>query len=269
MLFIPGVTNELVYEKRSWFVVHPKGLVVRKKGEEFELLTEEDVEALKLDRALAHRMGSLDETDALTFAISGDLPEPYEPLPLRALAAFLDGSIFGVVGRALHTADWLTTSRFCGRCGTATTRVSGERCMLCPSCGLQIYPRISPAIITLVRKGDLALLASNAKFPGAFYSTLAGFAESGESLEETLVREVHEEVGVNVRDVRYFGSQPWPFPNSLMIAFTAQWDSGEIVIDAKEISDARWFSVDELPKIPPRLSVARQLIDSWVKEVRG
>src|SRR4029079_10746179 len=106
-------------------------------------------------------------------------------------------------------------SRFCGRCGTPTTRHDSERSMVCPSCQLHVYPRISPAIITLVRKGDLALLASNAKFSGAFYSTLAGFADIGESLEETLVREVHEEAGVWVKNVRSFGSQPWPFPNSL------------------------------------------------------
>lgn len=138
---------------------------------------------------------------------------------------------------------------------------------MCPSCALHVYPRISPAIITLVRKGDLALLASNANFSGAFYSTLAGFAEIGESLEETLVREVREEVGVAVKDVRYFGSQPWPFPNSLMIAFTADWESGEIVIDPAELSDAKWFRADELPMIPPPMSIARRLIDAWVTEV--
>jgi NAD+ diphosphatase len=130
-----------------------------------------------------------------------------------------------------------------------------------------MYPRISPAIITLVRKGDLALLASNAKFPGAFYSTLAGFAEIGESLEETLIREVHEEAGVKVNHVRYFGSQPWPFPNSLMIAFTAEHESGEIKIDPNELSDAKWYSIAELPMIPPPLSIARQLINAWIADV--
>ena len=139
--------------------------------------------------------------------------------------------------------------------------------MVCSSCDLHVYPRISPAIITLVRKGDLALLASNAKFPGAFYSTLAGFADIGESLEETLVREVREEVGIAVRDVRYFGSQPWPFPSSLMIAFTAEWESGEIVVDPAELSDAQWFAADALPMIPPPVSIARRLIDAWVTEV--
>jgi NAD+ diphosphatase len=141
--------------------------------------------------------------------------------------------------------------------------------MACPKCELHVYPRISPAIITLVRKGDLALLASNAKFPGVFYSTLAGFADIGESLEETLVREVKEEAGVTVGNVKYFGSQPWPFPNSLMIGFTAEWLSGEIQIDPNEISDAQWFAADKLPVVPPPLSIARRLIDAWVEEVTG
>ena len=199
----------------------------------------------------------------------GDVAAPFEPLGLRALASLVDGGLFGVIGRALHAVDWLTTSRFCGRCGARTARVADERCMACPVCDLHVYPRISPAIITLVRKSDLALLGSNAKFPSAFYSTLAGFADIGESLEETLAREVHEEVGVRVRDVRYFGSQPWPFPNSLMIGFTAEWESGEIAIDPKELSDAKWFSAHELPMIPPPLSIARQLIDAWIADVRA
>ncbi len=267
MTFVPAVTSTLVHERRTWFVVHPRGLVVRREGERIELLTEEDVLALGLRAEEAHRLGSLDGTDALAVTVEGDVPAPFEPLSLRALVGFLEGGLFGVVARALHAADWLTTTRFCGRCGTRTVRVPTERCMACPACGLHMHPRISPAIITLVRKGDLALLASNAKFPGLFYSTLAGFSDIGESLEETLVREVEEEVGVKVTNLRYFGSQPWPFPNSLMIAFTADWESGEIVVDPSEIADAKWFSAEALPSIPPRLSIARRMIDAWVDEV--
>jgi len=267
MKFVPQTGSTPEHEKRTWFVVHPKGLVARRDGERIVFPSDEEVAALGLALADAHRLGTLDETDALVVAASGLVEPPFELLTLRSLAAMLDASLFGVAGRAMHAADWLTTSRFCGRCGTKTALLDGERGMSCPSCGLHIYPRISPAIITLVRKGDLALLASNTKFPGAFYSTLAGFAEIGESLEETLVREVKEEAGVHVGNVRYFGSQPWPFPNSLMIAFTAEWESGEIVIDPKELSDAKWFTAFDLPMIPPPLSIARQLIDAWIAEV--
>jgi NAD+ diphosphatase len=141
--------------------------------------------------------------------------------------------------------------------------------MRCPSCGLLAYPRISPAVIVLVRRGEEALLARGTRFPLPFYSTLAGFVEVGESLEDTVAREVREEVGIEVDRVRYFGSQPWPFPHSLMVAYTAHWASGEITPNAREIVDAGWFRADALPTIPPRLSIARRLIDAWLEEVGG
>jgi NAD+ diphosphatase len=269
MPFVPSHVQALEHDARTWFVVHPKGLVGRRDGDRLVLPSEDDVGRWGLRRQDAHRLGSLDATDALAIPIDGQIEAPFAPLPLRGLAGLLDGPMFGAVARALHAVDWLTTNRFCGRCGNATRAVATERCLACPVCGLHLYPRISPAIITLVRKGDLALLASNAKFPGVFYSTLAGFAEIGESLEETLIREVREEAGVTVRNLRYFGSQPWPFPNSLMIAFMAEWESGEIAIDANEISDAKWFSVDALPVIPPPFSIARQLIDAWIADVQS
>lgn len=269
MAFIPAPPGPPALERRTWFVVHRKGLLARHSGERVVLLDDGDVTALGLRAEDAHRLGTLDETDALAIPYAGEVVAPFEVLSLRGLAASLEPELLRVAGRALHVADWLTTSRFCGRCGAETTRIEAERCMACPRCQLRIYPRISPAIITLVRKGDLALLASNAKFPGVFYSTLAGFADIGESLEETLVREVREEVGLNVTNVRYFGSQPWPFPSSLMIAFTAEWESGEIVVDASELSDAKWFAADALPMIPPPLTIARSLIDAWVREVRA
>ncbi len=146
-------------------------------------------------------------------------------------------------------------------------RVEGERCFKCPACGTLAYPRIAPAIIVLVRRGDEALLARNARFPGAFYSTLAGFAEVGETLEESLAREVREEVAIEIKLPRYFGSQPWPFPHSLMVGFHAEWAGGEIQADGKEILDARWFTVDALPKIPPKVSIAGRLIASWIESV--
>lgn len=245
-------------------MVHAKGLVARTDGGRIVFPTDEEVASLGLVVTDAHRLGSLDETDALTIPIGGRIEPPFELLGLRMLAGMLEADLFGVIGRAMHACDWLTTSRFCGRCGTPTTRLGTERCAACPACGLHTYPRISPAIITLVRKGDRALLASNAKFPGAFYSTLAGFSDIGESLEETVAREVKEEAGIDVTNVRYFGSQPWPFPNSLMIGFTADWAAGEIVIDPTELSDAQWFAKDALPMIPPPFSIARRLIDAWL-----
>lgn len=269
MPFIPDVSNHHRHSSRSWFVVHAKGLVARNEQGRIVLPTDDEVLALGLLAESAHRLGSYEDTDALVLPIDGRIEPPFELLGLRALAGIVDAEFFGVIGRAMHASDWLQHHRFCGRCGTATVLSPSERCMVCPACDYHAYPRISPAIITLVRRGDEALLASNAKFPGVFYSTLAGFSDIGESLEETVRREVLEEAGVRVHQIRYFGSQPWPFPNSLMIGFMAEWESGEIQIDPSELSDAKWFTVDALPPIPPPLSIARKLIDAWIADVRG
>ncbi len=171
-----------------------------------------------------------------------------------------------VAGRAVQLVEWARTHQFCGRCATPTQIQPNERAMKCAACGLLAFPRLAPAMITLVTRGDQALLAQGVQFRGPMYSCLAGFVEPGESLEDAVVREVREEVGVEVGNVRYWGSQPWPFPHSLMVGFTAEWVSGEIVCDPTEIVDAQWFSRDELPNIPPRISIARKLIDAWLEQ---
>jgi len=172
---------------------------------------------------------------------------------------------WAVAGRAVQLLEWADTHRFCGRCATPTEPAPHERAMRCPSCGLVAFPRLAPAVITLVEHPDgRALLARNVGFPVAMYSCLAGFVEPGETLEQAVAREVREEVGVEVGDITYAGSQPWPFPHSLMIGFTARYRSGEIVCAEDEIADAAWFSRDALPTIPPGISIARRLIDAWL-----
>jgi NAD+ diphosphatase len=171
-----------------------------------------------------------------------------------------------VAGRAVQLVEWARTHRFCGRCATPTVPSAGERAMRCPACGLLAYPRLAPAMITLVTRGDTALLARGIQWNIPMYSCVAGFVEPGESLEGAVVREVREEVGIDVTAVRYQGSQPWPFPHSLMLGFRAEHASGEIVCDPTEIADAGWYRRDELPMIPPGISIARKLIDAWVAE---
>jgi NAD+ diphosphatase len=221
-----------------------------------------------LDQRQAHYLGRIDERDCFALGLDTvQLAAPWAIEGLRALHDRLDEVVFGVAGRAVQIVHFASVHCFCGRCGTATARDVGERCMRCPRCELTVYPPVSPAIIVLVRRGAEALLARSGRFTTGFYSTLAGFVEPGESLEETLRREVREEVGVEITNIRYFGSQPWPFPHSLMVGFVADHAGGDIVVDGEEIQDARWFRAEALPPIPPRLSIARKLIDAWVGEV--
>lgn len=185
---------------------------------------------------------------------------------LRRLWGMVDETVWTLAGRAVQLVDWARTHRYCGRCGTATEAAPGERAMRCPSCGLTAFPRLAPAIIVLIERDDgRALLARNVRFPTAMYSCLAGFVEPGETLEEAVRREVKEEVGVDLADVSYWGSQPWPFPHSLMLGFQAHYGGGEIVCDGSEIAEARWFARDELPMVPPRMSIAGRLIEDWVQ----
>jgi len=174
-------------------------------------------------------------------------------------------------GRAVQLVEWARTHRFCGRCGSPTEPSAGERGMKCLTCGLVAYPRVAPAMITLVTRGEPgpdqeALLAQGVNFRGPMYSCLAGFVEPGEDLEGAVVREVREEVGITVGNVQYVSSQPWPFPHSLMIGFRAEYQSGDLLLQQSEIVDANWYRRDDLPPIPPGISIARKLIDGWIAE---
>jgi NAD+ diphosphatase len=196
-------------------------------------------------------------------------PDGTDAIALRQLFGALPDEDFAIAGRALGLTAWDRDHRYCGRCGSPTERSLAERVRTCARCGHGAYPRLSPAIIALIERDGRALLARNARFPLPFYSTLAGFVEVGESLEGAVAREIHEEAGIAITDIRYFGSQPWPFTSSLMIGFTARWAGGEIVPEPTEIADADWFAPDELPRIPPKLSIARELIDDFVRRHGG
>jgi NAD+ diphosphatase len=223
------------------------------------------VQSCGLDLSASHYLGQLDGEDCFAVAAEGaKAHSQFKAEGLRALYGLMGEELFAVAGRAVQIAAFGLTHRYCGRCGLETVRDGVERCTRCAACELAFYPRIAPAIIVLVRRGDEALLARSSRFTSDFYSTLAGFVEAGESLEQTLAREVREEVGIEVGNVRYFGSQPWPFPHSLMVGFFADYAGGELAVDGSEIIDARWFSKKALPSIPPRPSIARRLIDAWV-----
>ncbi len=192
-------------------------------------------------------------------------PMDYQLGSLWQVLGRVDEQLFALAGRAAQLLDWEKDHQFCGRCGQAMQVDEAERAMRCVPCGVTNYPRIAPCVIMLVTRGDELLLARNVNHPQGMYSTLAGFIEAGETVEETLVREVKEEVGLDVGGLRYFQSQSWPFPNQLMLGFFAEYRGGEIVCEPSEIADAQWFHYRDLPRVPPPASVAGQLIDHYVK----
>jgi NAD+ diphosphatase len=215
-----------------------------------------------------HYLGQLDGIDCWAFTLK-ETPPGFRRAPLRAAMMQFGDPLMGVAGRAAQVLEWDRAHRHCGVCGTPTVLQATERSRKCPACGHTAYPRLSPAIMALVwREGEVLLARSPHYVPGV-YSALAGFVEAGESLEECLRREVAEEVGVQVTNLRYYGSQSWPFPHSLMIAYTAEWVSGEIVKQADEIEDAQWYALDALPKIPPRFSISGHLIRDTVVALGG
>ena len=228
-----------------------------------------------LDRAGAtgerHYLGRLEGVDcvAVTLADDAQAPDRMVFTGLRSLFLRLPEPMLATAARAFQVVEWDRTHRFCGRCGTRTIDKEGERAKLCPNCGYTAYPRISPAMMVLVTREREVLLARANRFPGAMYSALAGFVEAGESIEDCIHREVREEVGVEVSDLRYFASQSWSFPHSLMIAYTARYAGGELRPDPGEIADVRWFAIDALPDLPSTVSIARRLIDTTVAELRS
>jgi NAD+ diphosphatase len=221
-------------------------------------------EALDLDVTFRWPIGDLDGHACWAVESDAEAPEGMVFRDLRSFFFGTDEGFFRKAGRAKQIVGWHATHRFCGRCGGTTEPVSGELAMRCTRCGLMHYPRLSPAAIVLVKRGDQILLARSPGFPEGLYSVLAGFVEPGESIEETVAREIGEEVGIGVRNVTYFGSQPWPFPNSLMIGFTGDYADGELSPDPHEIEDAGWYTADSLPQLPPETSIARAMIDDFV-----
>lgn len=192
--------------------------------------------------------------------VTHPLPDGWAPLGLRDLFGMVDGTVAALSGRALQIIDWERNHQFCSRCGTPMKARTDERARACPACRFTSYPPVSPAVMVLITRGRELLLARKAVWPPGRYSAIAGFVEPGEMLEDTVVRETREEVGVEVGELRYFGSQPWPFPHSLMVAFTAEYAGSEVRPDGVEIEEAAWFDAEALPNLPPSVSISRRLI---------
>ncbi len=248
----------------NWCIFQKDLLVVLSK-DPFVLPDDETVRNLSLPLL---RTGGVPRTEAplLWGEVDPDatLPDGFEKVGLREVWPLAGESVFRAAGTAFQIMNWQRNTRFCSRCGAEMCLSEMDCGLVCPSCAFMSYPSISPAIIVAVVRDGKLLLARNTSFPKGRYSILAGFVEAGETLEETVRREIREEVGIEVRDVQYFDSQPWPFPHSLMLGFTARWASGELRPDGREIVDARWYTPLDMPEIPPSISISRRLIDHWL-----
>lgn len=240
-------------------------LMVRgKDGPVLPVLAEPDL--ILRDPVSCHYLGEDDGRPCWAAELREDAPAPegYYYDELKPLVNLLDEDVFSILGRGYQIVEWERTHLFCGRCGTPLEHMEHERSKKCPSCGLLAFPKISPAIITAVVRNGKLLLAHNKNFKAGMYSLIAGFVEPGESLEHTVAREIREEVNIRVKNIRYFGSQPWPFPHSIMLGFTAEYFDGEIEPDGLEIEDAGFFAANGFPMIPSRGSISRKIIDWFV-----
>ncbi|TCO79965.1 NAD(+) diphosphatase [Marinisporobacter balticus] len=271
MHFVPGSIC-LSHENNSafWFIFRDNMLLIKLNTSTAAIPHMKDLSLLNLSPIRKQYLGKIDNDPcySVELPINTSAPADMEFIDLRQLYGLMQEDFFWIAGRAIQIMNWDKTHQYCGQCATPTHTKANEYAKVCPQCGLINYPRICPAIIVAIVKDNQLLLAQGTRFTSPFYSVLAGFVEPGENLEACVKREVLEEVGIKVKNISYFGSQPWPFPNSLMVAFTAEYDGGEIVIDETEIKDAGWFKASMLPPIPSSISISRKLIDWFIENYK-
>ena len=247
-----------------WFIFFNDQLLLQKKGETYTIPYSINP-PVPVKNVL--EVSLLEDMPDCTASVDTPLEETAEYLPmgLRASYDYLDPILHKIAGKAYELIYWDQHSRFCPSCGTKTvmqTTISKQ----CPNCKYEIYPVVSPAILVLIRKGDAILLVHARNFRGSFYGLVAGFLETGETLEECVRREVMEETGLEINNITYFGNQPWPYPSNLMVGFIADYVSGTIRLQDEELSEGAFFTKDNLPELPRKLSLARKMIDWWLEQ---
>ncbi len=248
----------------QFIVIYRQQLYIE-PGKAWRLLLASDLSLLSLEQDEMHYVGEYRSAACYALTVKGDVDEQCLAHG-RAILGGISHEVFSLVSRALQLVTWKQQHQFCGQCGGPTQSHDKESAQYCPSCDLFFYPRISPCMMCLVTKGDYLLLAQHEKHRAGFYATLAGFVEAGETVEETVHREVREEVGLSVGGLRYFKTQAWPFPHQLMIGFFADYVSGDIQIDDEEITDAQWFHYSQLPEVPPAESLSGMMIHTFVEQ---
>lgn len=258
--FVPSSLFTSPARRGLWFVFRRRELLVDERFLPLEGVLPEERGLTVVRTQFLGEQGGVPCFSA-HLADDAEPPTGWSFFDLRALFGRTPHELMLLAGRAVQIAEWDRTHQFCGACGTRTEPHPVSRARRCPVCKLEQYPRVAPAMIVCVERGPEVLLARGPHFPPGIYSTLAGFVDPGESAEQAVHREVFEETGVRVQNIRYYGSQPWPFPHSLMLGYWADYESGDIVPEEGEIEHAAFFHVDALPKMfPGRFSVAQQLL---------
>lgn len=266
--YSPSIVPETADDKPVWYFVFKSAeLLVKITADTLSVPVKTTMDELKLRTLAKYYLGKLDGCDCYCIETDDNatVPEGTFFRKFRSLLGQIDEEIFMLAGRAYQILNWDKKNRYCGICGSETEMKHDELAKVCRKCGNIIYPKISPAVIVAIIKGNEILLAHARQFKENLYSLIAGFVEPGETFEDCVKREVFEEVGIKVKNLKYFGSQPWPFPDSLMVGFTAEYESGEIAVDGKEIISAGWFTSRNLPDIPTGHSIAGQIINWFCK----
>ena len=249
-----------------YFTFFRGSILIKKDENTLNIPGFDEIKKLNIQYGDEFILGEIGEKSCFAVEASSEikLTGNFELIPLSDMGPLIDEELFLIAGRANQILNWDNTHRFCGKCGSKTENKKDEMAKVCPKCNHVMYPVICPAIIVGVTKGDKILLAHNKGFKNNMYSLIAGFVEAGEDLKSTVKREVFEEVGIKIKNIKYYKSSPWSFPNSLMIGFFAEYESGEIKVDGNEIVHANWFTKDNFPNIPKKFTIARKIIDGFV-----
>lgn len=257
---------EKLLKPALWFIFEHENILLYQTCEQLMVPQLKDIGFFKAQISRQYYFGIYQDIHCFALELVRDAktPENFLSIPFRQAHEYIEQNLFLVATRAKQLLHWEKASQFCGYCGHRTVFSNQEYCKICPHCQALFFPPVSPVVLVLITRNDQILLARSAHFREGIYSVLAGFIEPGESAEQAAARETLEEVGIAIKNIRYFSSQPWPFPNNLMLGFTAEYDSGEIQMDPKEIEDAKWYSIDQLPQLPNSFSLSRQMIDDFV-----
>lgn len=262
MHFIPATTPPAPDSTPALFFIFKNNqLALSPEGSVPELPTNHSLQKA-LNRSIY--LGTLDGQPCYAGELQTELEPSWEWCEFRTLYGHISEKLYSLIGHASQIVTWDRAHQFCPTCGAATHPSEQEKCKICPNCGYRSYPRISPSIIVSVTRGDELLMLRSPHFPEGLFSVVAGFVDAGETLEAAVIREVWEETGIRIKNIRYHSNQPWSFPHSLMVGFTAEYASGTLTPCPIEVEAAGWYTAETMPTLPSRSAIARNLIDDFI-----